>query len=219
MRSSSREAASRGDDGRARLVKALIAERLRGTAPPGDLEREARAAFAPDIAARLFPHPLVPAAVLVPIVERDAGLCVLLTRRTDHLRDHPGQISFPGGRIERADGGPGAAALRETREELGIDPARIEIIGYLPVHPVVTGFAVTPVVGFVSSPFELRPDPHEVAEAFEVPLAFLLTPGAAVAGTRRWHEIELPVWEFPYEGRRIWGATAQILRSLLNLIQ
>lgn len=200
-------------------MKERIAERLRGTRPPGDVEREARAALPPDVAARLFPGPLVPAAVLVPIVERETGLSVLLTRRAEHLRDHPGQVSFPGGRIEPADAGALEAALRESREELGLDSARIEIAGYLPVQAVVTGFAVTPVVGFVASPLALRLDPLEVAEAFEVPLRHLMSPGAAVVGVRRAQGVEWPVWEFPWEGRRIWGATAHILRSLILSIE
>lgn len=200
-------------------MKERIAERLRGTRPPDDVEREARAAFPPEIAARLFPGPLVPAAVLVPIVERETGLSVLLTRRAERLRDHPGQISFPGGRIEPADAGALDAALRETREELGLDVARIEVAGYLPVHAVVTGFAVTPVVGFLAPPLTLRPDPLEVAEAFEVPMRHLMTPGAAVAGVRQAGGIEWPVWEFPWEGRRIWGATAHIIRSLILTIE
>lgn len=196
-----------------------ISERLRGTRAADDVERAARAALPPGVADRVFPGRLVPAAVLVPIVERDAGLSVLLTRRADHLRDHPGQISFPGGRIEPGDGGALDAALRETREELGLDVARVEVAGYLPVHAVVTGFVVTPVVGFIAPPFELRPDPLEVDEAFEVPLALLMAPGAAVAGVRRARGVEWPVWEYPWEGRRIWGATAHILRSLIELIQ
>lgn len=200
-------------------MKALITARLKATVPPRDIEAEARAAFTPAIAAQLFPDPLVPAAVLVPLVERAEGLRVLLTRRTDHLRDHPGQVSFPGGRLEGAGETPLAAALRETREELGLDPARVEIAGYLPVHAVVTGFAVTPVVGFIAPPFQLTPDPFEVADVFEVPLAWLLQPGSAIPGTRRARGVELPVWEYPWEGRRIWGATAQILRSLLDIIE
>jgi 8-oxo-dGTP pyrophosphatase MutT (NUDIX family) len=156
--------------------------------------------------------------VLVPLVERPGGLTVLLTRRTDHLRDHPGQISFPGGRLDANDSGPREAALRETTEELGIPGALVEIAGYLPPHAVVTGFAVTPVVGFLPDSLVLSPDAFEVAEAFEIPLAFLLDPLNVVAGTRRVAGVDIPVWEFHYRTHRVWGATAQILKSLVQLI-
>lgn len=144
---------------------------------------------------------------------------MLLTRRTDHLRDHPGQISFPGGRLDPRDTGPLAAALRETAEELGIPSGLVEIAGYLPAHAVVTGFAVTPVVGFLPGVLDLRPDSFEVAEVFEVPLDFLLNPHNAIAGFRRIESFELPVWEYRYESRRIWGATAHILRSFVSIIR
>lgn len=172
----------------------------------------------PEVSAALFPGPLVPAAVLVPLVERREGLTVLLTRRTEHMRDHPGQISFPGGRLDPGDPGPREAALRETAEELGIPAHLVEIAGYLPPHAVITGFAVTPVVGFLPDVIELRPDAFEVAEAFEVPLAFLLNPDNAIAGLRRVDRFDVPVWEFRYGSHRIWGATAHIVKSLTNII-
>jgi 8-oxo-dGTP pyrophosphatase MutT (NUDIX family) len=199
-------------------VKSRITERLRGTAPAHDVQSEARAPWPPEISAALFPKPLVPAAVLVPLVERDTGLTVLLTRRTDHLRDHPGQISFPGGRLDPGDAGPLEAALRETTEELGIAACIIEVAGYLPPHAVVTGFVVTPIVGFLPATFDLRPDSFEVADVFEVPLDFLLNPVNAIPGRRRVQDLELPVWEYIYERHRIWGATAHILKSFVNLI-
>ena len=121
--------------------------------------------------------PLTPAAVLVPLVLRPGGTTVLLTQRTDHLYDHAGQISFPGGRIEDGDATPEAAALRETAEEVGLNPSRIELIGRLDTYVVRTGFEVTPAVGFVHPPFDVNPDPFEVAEVFEVPLAFILDRG------------------------------------------
>jgi 8-oxo-dGTP pyrophosphatase MutT (NUDIX family) len=199
-------------------LKARIIGQLRGTTPAADVAAAALALYPREISATLFPAPLTPAAVLVPIVERGDGLTVLLTRRADHLRDHPGQISLPGGRIGATDGEPLAAALRETQEELGITPALIEVAGYLPPHAVITGFAVTPVVGFLPAVFDLRPEPLEVAEAFEVPLAFLADAGNAHAGRRRLGDIELPVWEYRYGGHRIWGATAQILKTLMDKI-
>ena len=170
----------------------------------------------PEVAA-LFPKLLIPAAVLVPLVERKSGLTVLLTRRTDHLRDHPGQISFPGGRVAATDAGPLAAALRETSEELGISSDLVEVVGYLPPHPVVTGFAVTPVVGFLPGSLELRPDPVEVAEVFEVPLTFILDPANARSGLRRIGNMDVPVWEYRYQSHKIWGATASIL-NIFRLI-
>ena len=115
-------------------------------------------------------RPVQEAAVLVPLVLRDGGMTVLLTQRTDHLHHHPGQISFPGGRVEQGDGSPLAAALRETEEEIGLHPRHVEVIGRLPEYRTVTGFSITPLVGLVHPPFELELDSFEVAEAFEVPL-------------------------------------------------
>lgn len=167
----------------------------------------------------MFPNPLIPAAVLLLLVDREPGLTVLLTRRTDHLRDHPGQISLPGGCIEPGDAGPLGAALRETREELGIAPAVVNVLGYLPPHPVVTGFAVTPVVGLVPAWVGIQHDPSEVAEVFEVPLEFVLDPANVNRGMRRIRELEVPVLEYRYGTHRIWGATAQILYSFSIKIQ
>src|SRR5574343_2042606 len=121
-------------------------------------------------------QPLTPAAVLFPIVLRDDGHTVLLTQRTAHLRDHAGQISFPGGRVEAHDATPMDTALRETEEEIGLSRERVEIVGLLPEYRTGTGFRVTPVVALVTHPFDLQTDPFEVAEIFEVPLAFLLDP-------------------------------------------
>ena len=197
-------------------MKVRIITRLRGTQPARDPEAEARAALPPEVVA-LFPKPLIAAAVLLPLVERESGLTVLLTRRTDHLRDHPGQISFPGGRLAADDETPLAAALRETREELGIPAGAVEVAGYLPPQAVVTGFAVTPVVGFLSASVDLFPDSVEVAEVFEVPLAFILDPANLLSGLRRFKDVDLPVWEYRYGPHRIWGATASIL-NIFRLI-
>lgn len=151
-------------------------------------------------------------------MERPHGLTVLLTRRTEHLRDHPGQISFPGGRVDPGDASALATALREAEEELGIHASQISLAGYLPPHAVVTGFAVTPVVGFVSPDVQLQPDPREVAEAFEVPLEFFLEPANLTQATRRVREIEVPLLEYQYATHRIWGATANILQSLTQYL-
>ncbi len=164
------------------------------------------------------------AAVLVPLVERDEGLTVLLTQRTAHLRDHAGQIAFPGGRCEAGDADAIDTALRETEEEVGLARRHVEVLGALPVYRTVTDYDVTPVVGLVRPPFELKLDAHEVAEAFEVPLAFLMAP----AHHRR-HVFEDPggrreflsmPWPRPDGNGEffIWGATAAMLRNFYHLL-
>jgi 8-oxo-dGTP pyrophosphatase MutT (NUDIX family) len=159
------------------------------------------------------------AAVLVPLVERSGGLQVLLTRRTDHLRDHAGQISFPGGRSEAHDAGPEGTALREAEEEVGLAARHVQVIGRMPTYATVTSFVVTPVVALVQPPFELKLDAFEVAEAFEVPLAFLMDPAnhrrhrfTFEGGEREF--LSMP-WR-PAGGDEyfIWGATAAMLRNL-----
>lgn len=157
---------------------------------------------------------LLPAAVLFPIVPRREGSTVLLTQRTDHLKDHPGQISFPGGRCEPADASPAHTALREAAEEIGLAAEHVEILGYLPEYRTGTGFRVTPVVAKVTPPFELRLDAFEVADVFEVPLSFLLNP----ANHRR-HSLhyrgKLRHYDaMPYGDYYIWGATAGMIMSL-----
>lgn len=162
------------------------------------------------------------AAVLLPLVRRDEGLTLLLTRRTDHLRDHAGQISFPGGRTEPHDDGPVATALRETEEEIGLTREYIQVIGQLPVYSTVTAFQVTPVVALVEPGFTLRLDNFEVAEAFEVPLAFLMNPAHhrhhrfEFAGAER-RFLSMP-WPGPERDYFIWGATAAMLRNLYRLL-
>jgi len=155
-----------------------------------------------------------PAAVLFPIVLRAGAPMVLLTRRTVHLRDHPGQVSFPGGRVEPQDANVIATALRETEEEIGLARDHVEVAGFLPDYFTGTGFRVTPVVGWVRPPFSLSLDTVEVAEVFEVPLDFLLDPAnhqrmaLHVGGRRR------AFFSMPYEEHFIWGATAGMIRSL-----
>jgi 8-oxo-dGTP pyrophosphatase MutT (NUDIX family) len=172
-------------------------------------------------------HRPAPASVLVPLVQRPQGVQVLLTQRTDHLRDHAGQISFPGGRVEPHDADAVAAALRETEEEIGLRRERVDVIGRLPDYTTITGYVVTPVVALVTPPFDLVLDDFEVAEAFEVPLHFLMTP----AHHRR-HEIELAgqrrqflsmSWQTEGQDGRprsyfIWGATAAMLRNLYGYL-
>jgi 8-oxo-dGTP pyrophosphatase MutT (NUDIX family) len=155
-----------------------------------------------------------PAAVLVPLVNRPEGLQVLLTQRSADLPDHPGQISFPGGRVEPDDASLAAAALRESAEEIGLAPERVSILGQLSAYETVTGYRVTPVVGWVEPPIDLAPDPVEVADVFEVPLAFLLEPANQLRHFRMLGTIRRDYWAIPYGERYIWGATAAMLMIL-----
>jgi 8-oxo-dGTP pyrophosphatase MutT (NUDIX family) len=175
----------------------------------------------------LFEREPAHAAVLVPFVERDGGVQVLLTRRTDHLKDHAGQISFPGGRHEASDADLVATALREAQEEVGLQARYVDVIGTLPVYTTVTRFMVTPVAALVQPGFTLALDPHEVAEAFEVPLAFLMDPAhhqrhQFEMGDVRRQFLSMP-WSGPgADGRErdyfIWGATAAMLRNLYRFL-
>ena len=158
--------------------------------------------------------PLTPAAVLFPIVLRDSGATVLLTQRTAHLRDHAGQISFPGGRVELDDLSPTHTALRETEEEIGLAREHIEIIGFLPEYRTGTGFRVIPVVALVTPPFDLLPDPFEVAEVFEVPLEFLLDPDNHKPHSLHYRGALRHFFAMSYGDYFIWGATAGMIRSL-----
>ncbi len=158
--------------------------------------------------------PLTPAAVLVPLVERDSGHTVLLTQRTDHLHDHAGQVSFPGGRMDPGDESPVRTALRETEEEIGLAPEYIEIAGYLDLYETGTGFLVTPVVGFIRPGFTLEPDRFEVADVFEVPLEFLIDPANRQRQSMFWKGARRTYYVFEYEDRFIWGATAGMLTNL-----
>ncbi|MEO7385783.1 MAG: CoA pyrophosphatase [Gammaproteobacteria bacterium] len=191
---------------------------LKGTRPPDDLPRDALARLPAGVAAQLFTVPLIPAAVLVGLVARDSGWEVLLTRRTDHLRDHPGQISFPGGRLEPDDAGPRGAAIREAGEEVGIRPEFIDVVGYLHPHAVVTGFAVCPVVAILRPGFQLEPDPTEVAEIFFVPLDYVVDPAHLRLSERTVRGVRLPVYSCQYGPHLVWGATAQILNTLRESI-
>lgn len=161
----------------------------------------------------------VPAAVLVPLVERDTGLTVLLTQRAATLKDHAGQISFPGGRIEPEDQDAWHAALREAYEEIGLLPDFVEFAGYLPDHWVITGFLVTPVVGFVNPQYQLRIAREEVHDVFEVPLDFILDAANHKPRRRQLGELTIDVHDIPYGDRNIWGATAGMLMTLRRMLQ
>lgn len=160
-----------------------------------------------------------PASVLIPLVQRAHGLTVLLTQRTADLTDHPGQISFPGGRAEVYDRDAIDTALRESEEEIGLARRHVEILGTLPLYLTGTGYCVTPVVGLVRPPFEVTADPSEVAAIFEVPLAFLMDGShhqrlsVTLADGRR------TFYAMPYEGYYIWGATAGMLRNLFHFLR
>jgi 8-oxo-dGTP pyrophosphatase MutT (NUDIX family) len=163
---------------------------------------------------------LRPAAVLVPLVERDDGLWIILTQRTPHLSAHAGQISFPGGRIEEADADAVEAALRETEEEIGLPRRHVELIGRMDTYVTGTGYEITPVVGLIQAPYPTNIDPFEVAEVFEVPLSFVVDPGNHRRESRRAASgMMRTFFVLPYESRYIWGATAGMLVNLAEVLK
>lgn len=176
--------------------------------------RGAAAAIEGDLGAAGAGTDLTPASVLIPIVLRSAELTVLFTRRTEHLRSHSGQVSFPGGRAEAHDASPEATALRETHEEIGLEGQRIEVLGRLADYATRTGYRISPVVALVTPPFELHLDAHEVEEVFEVPLSFLLDPANHQRHSREFQGREVPFIAMPYRQHYIWGATAAMLVNL-----
>jgi 8-oxo-dGTP pyrophosphatase MutT (NUDIX family) len=160
----------------------------------------------------------LPAAVLIGLVDRASGPTVLLTKRTDHLRDHAGQICFPGGRIEPEDESVEAAALREAEEEIGLSPDKVDVICRLASYDTTTGFRIHPVVGWIEPPIEVLPDAYEVAEVFELPLAFILDSGNHQRQSYRGAKGRRSYYVLPYEGRFIWGATAGMLVNFSRLL-
>jgi 8-oxo-dGTP pyrophosphatase MutT (NUDIX family) len=197
------------------LTRAAIADRLRAggagarwlPGDPGGWPGGARGARRTD------------AAVLIGLVERAGEPHLLLTQRTTHLRDHAGQISFPGGRVERWDASIAATALREAQEEIGLDPARVEVLGELAPYDTATGFRIHPVVGWLTPPLELRLDPYEVDDVFELPLAFVVEPGNHRRQSFRRGPLTRTYYVLPWQNRFIWGATAGILVNLSGLLR
>ena len=177
-----------------------------------DLERSRRLQ-------RHFPPDPIPAAVLVALVDRPEGLSVLLTQRASQLANHAAQISFPGGRLEDTDADVAGAAVREAQEEIGLDPARVRVFGYLPDHLVFSGFRVTPVLSLVTPPIALVPNPAEVAEVFEVPVSHVFDAGNHKARLRRVGDEDMLLYDIPWQGQNIWGATAGMLLTLVRMVE
>lgn len=195
----------------------LVRSSLRGSLPPHDFSpRRVLGDLPPGMQ---LPKPWKPAAVLVPLVMRQPELTVLLTERTRGLLDHAGQVSFPGGSREGADADVLQTALREAEEETGLNRKLVEPVGYLDGYLTITGYAVTPVVGLVSAGFELKPDPVEVAEVFEVPLAFLRNPLNRQVKQRHLAGRDLGYYLFEYQHHSIWGATAAMLVNFLQKLE
>ena len=197
-------------------MRELICRRLAGTRPadPTQWRVPGLEGDVPRLLRSLRPGRIVPAAVLSPVVDRADGLGLWLTVRARHLKHHPGQISFPGGRLEAGDPGPEAAALRETEEEIGLTADRIRVAGFLPNYLTITGYSVTPVVAFVDPDAKLQADTTEVAEIFEAPLDYVLDPRNMHRRAKRFMGVKLPYYEIPWGEYNIWGATAAMLVGL-----
>ncbi len=189
-------------------IRERVAARLaRALSPEASVPRHLLEPPAPDL-------PLTPAAVLVPLINQRDGVTVLLTRRTEHLNDHAGQVSFPGGRAEADDPSLIHTAIREAEEEIGLSPGAVEVLGRLPDYQTGTGFRVAPIVAWVEPPFAVTPDPFEVAEVFEVPLTFFLDPANHQRHRREIRGETREFFAMPYGEHYIWGATAGMLFNL-----
>ena len=204
------------------MIRERILRRFAGTQPRHELTDWRVLGIDAERSARLvrhFPKDPVPAAVLVPLVDRPTGMTVLLTQRASQLARHAAQIAFPGGRVDDTDADVASAALREAQEEIGLEPARVQVFGYLPDHVVISGFRVTPVLGLVTPPFSLELNPHEVAGAFEVPLEHVLDSANHKARLRKVGDEEMLLYDIPWEGQQIWGATAGMLLTFVRMLR
>ena len=206
-----------GEDLRARILR-----RFEGSEPQHELADWRMLGLEAERLKRLqpqFPDNPVPAAVLVPFVDRPEGLTILLTQRASQMTKHAAQVSFPGGRLDATDADAAGAALREAREEIGLDPAHVRVFGYLPDHLVITGYRVTPVLALVTPPFSVQPNPAEVEQVFEVPAAHIFDRRNHKARMRRVGAEEMLLLDIPWEGHSIWGATAGMLLTLVRLVE
>jgi 8-oxo-dGTP pyrophosphatase MutT (NUDIX family) len=209
---------SSADDFFARAHARLTLDPPEALFDPAVIPRHGDHDLNPDVIAAIAEiRPIRPAAVLVAIVER-AEATVILTQRTAHLKDHAGQISFPGGKIEPGDANPAEAALRETEEEIALDRRFVEPIGYLDIHMTTRGYRIVPTVARVTGDFRLRLNRDEVDDAFEVPLDFLMAPENHKRDSRDWNGMTRTFYAMPFGERYIWGATAGILRNLYERI-
>jgi len=203
-------------------LRERILRRFAGSLPRHELADWRRLGIDAERARRMekhFPPNPVPAAVLVPLVDRSQGMTVLLTQRASQLARHAAQISFPGGRLDPGDADVASAALRETREEIGLDPVHVNVFGYLPDHLVISGFRVTPVLGLVTPPFSLELNPAEVAGVFEVPLEHVLDSANHKARLRRVGDEDMLLYDIPWQGQNIWGATAGMLLTFVRMLE
>ncbi len=202
-------------------MRALIEKQLAQAPAPVDplagLLAQARGPVSQELRDHLIDSPSS-AAVLLGLIERPNGLQVLLTERAAHLTDHSGQVSFPGGRLEADDSGPMEAALREAKEEVGLDPSLVSVAGTMGQFLTGTGYVITPIVGFVANEFQAVPDHNEVADVFEVPLTFLLVEGNMRSSQRERFGTAWEMYDFDYAGHYVWGATAAILRGFIRII-
>jgi len=193
---------------RGRRLKPLAEDVLAHTSETGDF------LLNPGIAGDLLAKNPRDAAVLIPIIRREPEVTVVLTRRTDHLPSHAGQIAFPGGKIDPDDDGPAEASLREAEEEIGLSAEAVALLGFGDTYVTGSGFRIIPVVGMVDSDARLAANPQEVAEIFEVPLSFLMNTSNHHQGRRTWQGHERKFYVMPYYQHYIWGVTAGIVRTL-----
>jgi 8-oxo-dGTP pyrophosphatase MutT (NUDIX family) len=203
-------------------LRARILRRFEGSEPQHDLADWRLLGLEAERLKRLqpqFPKNPVPAAVLVPFVDRPEGLTILLTQRASQMAKHAAQVSFPGGRLDATDADAASAALREAREEVGLDPARVRVFGYLPDHLVISGYRVTPVLSLVSPPFSVELNPAEVEQVFEVPAAHVFDRRNHKARMRRVGDEDMLLLDIPWEGHNIWGATAGMLLTLVRMVE